>query len=627
MKKVTSTLTALFLCLYLSAQVGALDPTFNPAPAGTPGYVINNIVPANSDYGQAIGTHNDGRIVVATYTTDEYMTIVRYLPDGSLDASFGTGGIVHLREDAGAQNNAVPFAITVLSDNSILVAGFSYDATRDFALLKLQPNGTPDAGFGTGGWVLTPIGSGHDEARAITVQSDGKIIVAGFSHNGTNNDFAVVRYDANGNPDGGFGTGGIVTTAISGNDQATGVVVQQDGKIIAGGTSNIGANGNYTAVRYNTDGTLDNGYGTSGIAIIDIANGGVAGSNDESNAIALQPDGKLVMTGESKAVAVTNNDIATVRLTTTGIPDASFNGDGDNDGIIIFDFAPGTVNSDEDGRSIALQSDGKIIIGGSLEPISADFRLLLLRYNANGSLDAATFDGDGIVTADLGTDEEFGYAVKLYGNRIYLAGGTGPGAPSDFLVAAFQNDGTPLPLVLSNFYAQKQSNKVVLLWQTSSEENVKQFVIERSSDGKTYKAIGQVAAAGNSITAKNYSFADQSPILSGNNYYRLLMQDIDGKQSYSKTLIVKFGGESGSSLQVFPNPVKDMLQVQLPQGMNGSIGLQIIDMNGRVIRRNNLASDGNALNTSIDVSTLGKGVYILKAQAGSITVISRFTKN
>jgi hypothetical protein len=79
-------------------------------------------------------------------------------------------------------------------------------------------------------------------------------------------------------------------------------------------------------------------------------------------------------------------------------------------------------------------------------------------------------------------------------------------------------------------------------------------------------------------------------------------------------------------MEVYPNPVKDLLQVQLPNGLQGTVGLQIIDMQGRVVKRNNLASDGSALNTTMDVSTLTSGVYILKAQAGSTTVFSRFTK-
>jgi hypothetical protein len=165
-----------------------------------------------------------------------------------------------------------------------------------------------------------------------------------------------------------------------------------------------------------------------------------------------------------------------------------------------------------------------------------------------------------------------------------------------------------------------------LQWQTSSEEGVKQFVIERSTDGKTYKAIGQVAASGNSSLTKHYSFADQSPYMSTSNYYRLNMQDIDGAIKYSKTLIIKFDGQLTTSMAVFPNPTSNLLQVQLPDGMNGTVGLQVFDLNGRLVKFTNLASDGSALNTTVDVSTLVSGIYILKAQAGNVTLTSRFVK-
>jgi hypothetical protein len=105
------------------------------------------------------------------------------------------------------------------------------------------------------------------------------------------------------------------------------------------------------------------------------------------------------------------------------------------------------------------------------------------------------------------------------------------------------------------------------------------------------------------------------------------MQDADGNAKYSKILNVKFDGLISTNLLVYPSPTRDLLQIQLPNGMKGAISLQIIDMNGRVLKINNLASDGNALNTSMDVSSLPRGIYILKAQVGSTAVISRFTKN
>lgn len=631
MKKVTSTLTALFLCLYVSAQVGALDDGFNST-----GYVINNIlpIPPNTDTSWAIGTHSDGRIVVASYTKEERFTLVRYSSLGVQDNNFGISGVVNLRYISG--DNAVPYAIKVLGDNKILVAGWTYGSTKDFCLLKLKENGTPDSTFGTNGWVVTAVGSGHDEARSMAVQSDGKIVLAGISYNGTNYDFAVVRYTSTGVIDAlNFGTGGIVTTPINGNDIAKSVAIQSNQKIVVGGTSDMDGNPNFAVVRYNTDGSLDaasGSFGAGGIANIDLGNGG-AGSTDDGLDLAIDANGYIVMTGMSKPVSGTNNDVATIRLTPTGTLDPAFNPSGaivgragiTAAGIAIFNNSS-TTNTDEGARTIALQSNGDILVGGDTDGAGSTFALLLMRYNSNGVLDT-DFNGDGIAIADIDptTGNEHGYAMTLYNNRIYLSGYVG--APADLLLAAFQNDGTALPLVLSQFYAQKQTTKVVLQWQTTSEENLKQFVIERSNDGKSYKAIGTVLATGNSTTSKNYSFADQSPFTSTNNHYRLLMQDIDGNYKYSKVLIIKFDGQLTNNMQVNPNPVKDMLQVQLPDGLKGTIGLQIIDMQGRIIRRINLASDGNALNTTVDVSSLINGLYILKAQAGSTTVVSRFTKN
>ncbi len=632
MKKVTSTLTTLFLCLYVSAQVGSLDGGFN-----TTGYVINDVlgIPGNDETGQAIATHSDGRVVVAINSENERFVLVRYTATGTLDNTFGTSGVVSLRQFAG--NSAVAYAVTVLSDNKILVAGWSWGGTnKDFTVLKLLEDGTPDPAFGAGGWAVTSFSAGHDEARALAVQSDGKIVVAGFSTNGADNDFAVLRYNADGTLDNtGFGTGGMVTTPISANDEASAVVVQSDGKIVVGGTSNEGtSSANFALVRYNTDGSLDatpGNFGSNGIAEIDLGNNG-AGSEDNGLGLALQSDGKILMTGMSKGVSFSNNDLATIRLTTAGALDATFNPTGaivnraatTAPGIAIFNHGPS--NTDEGARSLAIQSDGKIIVGGDTDGAGATFALLLVRYNSDGTPDN-TFDGggDGGVTYDISTtDDEFGHAIKLHGNRIYFTGSFGN--PHDLILAAIENDGTPLPLVLSHFYAQKQTSKVVLQWQTSSEEGVKQFVIERSNDGKSFKAIGTVAATGNSTITRKYSFADNSPFISASNYYRLLMQDADGNFKYSKMLIIKFDGQLSTDMKVYPSMVKDILQVQLPDGMNGNIGIQIIDMNGRVIRKNNIAGDGHALNTTMDVSTLIKGVYIIKATAGNVSVTSRFTK-
>ena len=620
------------LCLCTTAQPGALHGGFN-----SNGHVIHSLHDDN-DHGDAIATHSDGRVVVVAYNTDKWFTLLRYLPNGSLDAGFGTGGIVKVRN---SNDDAIAVAIKILSDNTILVAGYAWNranSSYDMALVKLDESGAPITTFGPqgNGWVLTAIGPATDEAHSLAVQADGKIVVAGSGYNGTNNDFVVTRYSANGILEtgvGAFGGGtGKVVTHINAIDMAWGVAIQPaDQKIVVSGTSNDSTIvSNVAVVRYNTDGSLDAGFGSGGIVDIDIANGGT-GTYDIGNVLAIQPDGKIVITGMSKPLGTTNFDVTTLRLTTVGALDASFNATGaivgrsggfSSPGIAIFNHGPS--NTDEGARTIALQSDGKIIVGGDTDG-TPTFSFLLLRYNSNGTPDGS-FDNDGAATYDITNTRDYGNAIALFNNLIYFTGTTGPIGAKNVLLAAIENDGTPLPLVLSQFYAQKQTSKVVLQWQTTSEEDLKQFVIERSNDGKTYKAIGQVAATGNSTTTKQYSFADPSPFMSNNNYYRLLMQDVDGNFKYSKILIIKFDGQLSTNLQVFPNPVKDVLQIQLPGGMNGNISLLILDMHGRVIKKGNQASDGSAVATTMDVSTLIKGVYILQAQVGTTSVISRFTK-
>lgn len=619
MKLVNSTLFALFLCIYSSAQSGNLDGTFNSS--GTPGYISTNVVSGGDDFAQAMAVQSDGKIVVAAYNENNYITILRYTTSGTLDGSFGTGGIVTLRNAFG--DDAQAFAISVLSDNKILVAGYSWGSTKDFALVRLEENGNPDVTFGTNGWAITPVGSGDDEARTIAVQSNGQIVVAGISNNGSNNDFALVRYNADGSLDNLFGTGGTVSTNINGNDLVESMAIQSDGKIVVGGTSNSTGDADFAVVRYNSDGSLDNsgpGFGTGGIVTVDIGLGG-AGSTDLAHTLAIQSDGKIILAGQTAASGGGNDDIAIIRLTPDGVLDAGPSGF-DGDGVLTFNY--GTVNTDEEIRGIIVQGDGKILVAGSTDGAGSSYSLLMLRYNADGSLDPTFGPGaDGIVTADVTSRADFGYAIALHGNRIYVAGSTSNGSDKQVILSAFVNNYTTLPLTLLQFYGEKQNSKVVLHWQTTAEENVRQFIVESSSDSKTFKAIGYVLATGNKNNIANYSFIDQLP-LSSNNYYRLLIQDFDGGHKYSKVVNVKY--ETATNVQLYPCPAKDVVNIQLPEGLRGTITLQIIDLQGRLIKTNSFSSNGNALSVPLDIQYLPNGMYMVEVRTGRTSVTNHFIK-
>jgi uncharacterized delta-60 repeat protein len=184
----------------------------------------------------------------------------------------------------------------VQSDGKIVAAGYSYNGSNfDFAVVRYNTNGSLDTTFDTDGKVTTAIGSGTDAAYSVVLQSDGKIVVAGNSRIGSNDDFAVVRYNTNGSLDTTFDTDGKVTTAIgSGTDEARSVVVQSDGKIVAAGYSDNGPNFDFAVVRYNTNGSLDTTFDTDGKVTTAVGLG-----DDEAYSVVLQSDGKIVAAGYS----------------------------------------------------------------------------------------------------------------------------------------------------------------------------------------------------------------------------------------------------------------------------------------------------------------------------------------
>jgi uncharacterized delta-60 repeat protein len=272
----------------------------------------------------------DGKLVAAgnsnAGSTADF-ALARYHADGSLDATFGTGGIV--RTPIGGV--AFAFALLLQPDGKLVAAGFQ-GFTSTIALARYHADGSLDAGFGTGGIVLTPIGTGAG-ASALVLQPDGKLVAAGGALAGGPSDFALVRYHADGSLDPTFGTGGIVLTAFGSDAGASSLVLQPDGKLVAAGAD-------FVLARYHADGSLDATFGTGGIVRTAISAG--------ANALVLQPDGKLVAAGGFSHFAL-------VRYHADGSLDATF-GTG---GIVVTAFG-----SHAAATALVLQPDGKLVAGG-----------------------------------------------------------------------------------------------------------------------------------------------------------------------------------------------------------------------------------------------------------------------
>jgi len=391
---------------------------------------------------------------------------------GILDIDFGEGGIVTTPLGEDTQDEAR--ALAIQADGKIVVAGSSFG---DFALVRYDENGDPDSTFGIGGKVVTSIGEGtSDEAFALAIQADGKIVVAGSSRDGANTNFALVRYDENGEPDPTFGADGIATVDIETEDIAYALAIQADGKIVAAGYSFDGANADFALVRCDENGEPDPTFGTAGILTVDIE------IEDTARALAIQADGKIVAAGYSFDGA--NADFALVRCDENGEPDPTFGADG----IVTVD-----IETEDIAYALAIQADGKIVAAGySFDGANADFALV--RCDENGEPDQ-TFGTDGIVTVDIDTDDR-AYALAIQDDgKIVAAGYSFDGANTDFALVRCDENGEP---------DQTFDTDGIVITQVASPVVLMRFDEARAL---AIQADGKIIAAGKSYNSTDDDFA------------------------------------------------------------------------------------------------------------------------
>jgi uncharacterized delta-60 repeat protein len=321
---------------------------------------------------------------------------------GDLDPTFSGDG--KQTTDFGFGSGSAE-AIVRQPDGKIIAAGSTPGGDFRLALARYNPNGSLDTSFSGDGKQTTDFGS-FDQANGVALQADGKIVVVGFTGGG---DFALARYNSNGSLDTSFSGDGKQTTDFGGNDQAKAVGVQADGKIVVAGTGGPGG----ALARYNPNGSLDTSFSGDGKQTTNFL---------AANAVALQGDGKIIVAGSG------GDGFALIRYNPNGSPDTSFSGDGEQ----TTDFG----TSLERATGVALQGDGKIVAVGFTGGIDSDFALA--RYNPNGSLDTS-FSGDGKQTTDFGSSDQAN-AVALQGDKI-VAVGFG-GFPSDFALARYNPNGS-----------------------------------------------------------------------------------------------------------------------------------------------------------------------------------------
>lgn len=435
----------LFICLVLlsvftplpvQAGVGDLDSTF--AGFGVAGKVVTD-VEAGSNGAYAVAVQPDGKIVIAGSASGA-LVVARYHDNGLLDSTFG-GGAGYVRTPAGSSSRAQ--AVAIQNDGGIVVAGYTLNAgSYDFVVARYSAGGVIDTSFGGGdGIATTDFGSQDDQARGVAVQSDGKIVAGGFTKVGGDYDFALVRYCANGELDngvncpGGFGSGGKVTTGFGYAEKGYALVLQPDDKIVVAGQS-IGSPGaDFVLARYCPDGSLDDGSSCGP--------GGFDGDGklstllvgvDGARALALQSDGKLVAAGVAGHLGGIPM-YGLVRYCPNGSLDNGSNcgAGGFGAGGMVTTSIPGSDNAQA--RAVTVRLDGSVVVTGYASSVFGNV-FVTVSYTSNGSASSP-------VITDIASGDDLANSIALQPDgRVVIAGSGHNGSNDDFVLVRLWQDGT-----------------------------------------------------------------------------------------------------------------------------------------------------------------------------------------
>lgn len=405
---------------------GDLDPTF-----GNGGVVVQ------SDLGRgelaALVLQSDGKLV-GTGSSDAGLTLARYNIDGSLDAAFGNGGLVTTPQILAGMR------LILQPDGKLLVGGFAspQNLTVRFGLARYTADGSLDPSFGTGGIITTPSSYASDQLYGLVLQPDGKIIAVGWSNSVEQPPdqpafyralIVLTRYNADGTLDQTFGTGGWVTRQLADLDYGASAVLQPDGKILVAGFSckddpSTASTCRGVLLRYQPDGQPDLTFGTHGVTqVMPGPLGGYLGD------MQLQPDGKIVVVGSALGDEA---GFALIRFNADGSLDASFGNGG-----------TARAGRNFGGQTMVQHANGSLVVGGHTSPMvfdgTADFALM--GFTEAGTIDRG-FGQDGVVTTRLSPYDMVTAIAIQPGNKV-VAGGimTRPDVGPVWVVARYIDGG------------------------------------------------------------------------------------------------------------------------------------------------------------------------------------------
>ena len=565
--------------LVMQAQPGTLDSSFGIDGKAT----VDKFVVA------AVALQQDGKIVAVGSSVIDKIGIARFNPDGSPDAAFGDNGVIRLDLYPTHQFRAYNASdVAVQPDGKFLITGYGYFAyghgnySTDAFILRYNTDGSPDESFGDRGVVISDYSNSADEAEKIAIRPDGKIIIGGAINYA---EYFIAQHNPDGSIDSSFGGRGSVRY---GGDQFSSLALQQDGKIVISynESGQVGS-----LVRFKTDGTKDSSFGINGTVQTEVA------ARNLIYDLLIQPDGKVLAAGESDRT-LSKPVLVLLRFGSNGKPDTGF---GDNGTVYTVDTAWIYANA------VVQQPDQQIIIGGFHgDPSDPLGECLSIRYNKDGTLNDKYGDHGIEITPDGSIND---IALQPDGKIIALA----QGLDASLIVLRYNGEHQTDPEFAK---IKKWLHKHGFTWDDFPHLAPGGSIqVERSSNGNIFTTIASIATHNNN---QPYSFEDPAP-LAGINYYRLTATAADGSNVSSN--VIAIGNSDAASIKVFPNPVKNSLQVTGLQPTQKTT-LSITDLSGAA--RAAVTVTGSSYNWNI--GQLKAGSYILRIENGDLVVSKMFIK-
>jgi len=435
-------------------QFDSFDPAF-----GSGGLVLSDVAGGAS----ALALQPDGKVVLAGSVSDasgfQQLVVTRFNADGTPDSTFGSGGRVAIQYGDGSFPLSGANAVALAPDGKIVVAGGASDSAgiQELVVVRFHTDGTPDKAFNGDGAFLTQLGSNGNPSylNAVAVQPDGRVVIGGqASDSGGNSRYLVGRLTSTGGWDSSFSGDGRIVQQIGKAaglaEWVSSLAIQPDGKIVAVGQAADSNNQvELLATRLTSGGGFDSSFSGNGIVLDQLGLG--SSPLSRANAVALQPDGKMLLGGDATP-ANGNGGFMVSRLTAGGGFDSSFGSGG------VVATQPGTgFNASSSVAALALQSDGNVLAAGFETDDQGDNQVLLARLNgANGNFDSGFGEG-GRFAVQAGRDElpssqAFGVAAQPDGKILFGGVANARGGNTELMAGRIFHDVAPIPVlkVLTN---------------------------------------------------------------------------------------------------------------------------------------------------------------------------------